>query len=187
MNLKYSVGLDVSSKKINVCMSIIDEKQKISVKSSCVISNTVNGFKNLQDWIGKHKKEDLPVVICMEATGIYHENCAYYLFENGFEVSIILPNKAKKYLEAIGLKSTNPKVYYNYGLLLNQNKKFKEAESVLLKGITINPSDSELYYALTFVYIQTNNRSKAIQTALKLKQLDPANPNYQQIFNNLGI
>ena len=46
----------------------------------------------------------------MEATGIYHENCAYYLFEKGFSVSIILPNKAKKYLEAIGLKSKNDSI-----------------------------------------------------------------------------
>jgi transposase len=107
MNLKYSVGLDVSSKKINACMSIIDEKQKVAVKSSCVIANTLKGFESLQDWIAKHKKEEIPVVVCMEATGIYHENCAYYLFEKGFDVSIILPNKAKKYLEAIGLKSKN--------------------------------------------------------------------------------
>jgi Flp pilus assembly protein TadD len=70
---------------------------------------------------------------------------------------------------------------------LNQNKKFKEAESVLLKGIALNPSNPEIYYALTFVYIQTNNRSKAMQTAIKLKQLDASNPNYQQIFKNLGI
>jgi transposase len=107
MNLKYSVGLDVSSKKINACMSIIDEKQKVAVKSSCVIANTLKGFESLKDWIAKHKKEEIPVVVCMEATGIYHENCAYYLFEKGFQVSIILPNKAKKYLEAIGLKSKN--------------------------------------------------------------------------------
>lgn len=46
----------------------------------------------------------------MEATGIYHENCAYYLYEKGFDVSIILPNKAKKYLEAIGLKSKNDSI-----------------------------------------------------------------------------
>lgn len=110
MNLKYSVGLDVSSKKINACISIIDEKQKVAVKSSCVIANTIKGFESLKDWITKHKKEELPVVICMEATGIYHENCAYYLFEKGFEVSIILPNKAKKYLEAIGLKSKNDSI-----------------------------------------------------------------------------
>lgn len=107
MNLKYSVGLDVSSKKINACMSIIDEKQKVAVKSSCIIANTKKGFESLHEWIAKHKKEEIPVVVCMEATGIYHENCAYYLFEKGLDVSIILPNKAKKYLEAIGLKSKN--------------------------------------------------------------------------------
>ena len=107
MNLKYSVGLDVSSKKINACISCIDEKQKVIVKSSTVISNNAKGFKTLEDWVLKHTKENIPLVVCMEATGIYHENCAYYLFEKGFTVSIILPNKAKKYLEAIGLKSKN--------------------------------------------------------------------------------
>jgi transposase len=110
MNLKYSVGLDVSSKKINVCISVIDEKQKVIVKSSTIISNTLKGFCSLEDWISKHKKEVIPLVICMEATGIYHENCAYYLYEKGFDVSIILPNKAKKYLEAIGLKSKNDSI-----------------------------------------------------------------------------
>ena len=110
MNLKYSIGLDVSSKKINACMSIIDEKQKVAVKSSCVIANTLKGFGSLKDWISKYQKEEIPVVVCMEATGIYHENCAYYLFENGFTVSIILSNKAKKYLEAIGLKSKNDSI-----------------------------------------------------------------------------
>lgn len=110
MNLKYSVGLDVSSKKINACISVIDEKQKVTVKSSTIISNTLKGFSSLEEWILKHKKETIPVVICMEATGIYHENCAYCLFGKGFDVSIILPNKAKKYLEAIGLKSKNDSI-----------------------------------------------------------------------------
>jgi transposase len=110
MNLKYSVGLDVSSKKINACISSIDEKQKVLVKSSTVIANTKKGFNALQTWIIKHRKEDIPLVVCMEATGIYHENCAYYLFEKGFSVSIILPNRAKKYLQAIGLKSKNDSI-----------------------------------------------------------------------------
>jgi hypothetical protein len=44
-----------------------------------------------------------------------------------------------------------------------------------------------LYYALTFVYIQSNNKAKAVQTAVQLKQLDPNNPNYQQVFSNLRI
>lgn len=110
MNLKYSVGLDVSSKKINACISVIDEKQKVVVKSSTIICNTLKGFASLEEWILKHKKEEIPVVVCMEATGIYHENCAYYLYSKDFNVSIILPNKAKKYLEAIGLKSKNDSI-----------------------------------------------------------------------------
>ena len=107
MNLKYSVGLDVSSKKIDACISVIDQTQRVIVKSSKKILNTKKGFEDLIVWILKHQKDSIPVVICMEATGIYHENCAYFLYEKGFTVSIILPNKAKKYLECLGLKSKN--------------------------------------------------------------------------------
>ena len=108
MVLKYSVGLDVSSKDIKVCMSSIDEKQAVKVISTCTISNSLSGFKSLATWIKRlHKSAAQPVVVCMEATGVYHENCAYYLHTHDFSVSIILPNKAKKYLQAIGLKSKN--------------------------------------------------------------------------------
>ena len=110
MNLKYSVGLDVSSKKIDACISVIDQRQRVIVKSSKKILNTKKGFEDLVAWILKHQKDSIPLVICMEATGIYHENCAYFLYEKGFTVSIILPNKAKKYLESLGLKSKNDSI-----------------------------------------------------------------------------
>jgi tetratricopeptide (TPR) repeat protein/copper chaperone CopZ len=93
----------------------------------------------------------------------------------------------KSFAKAIALKSQNPRVYYNYGLMLNTQKKFKEAEAVLQKGFVIDPDAPDLYYALTFVYIQTGNTAKAQQTALHLKQLDPSNPNYQELFKNLGL
>jgi tetratricopeptide (TPR) repeat protein len=91
------------------------------------------------------------------------------------------------FAKAVALKSQNPRVYYNYGLMLNAKKKTKEAEAVLQKGIAINPDTPDLYYALTFVYIQTGNQIKAQQTAFRLKQLDPNNPNYQELFKNLGL
>ena len=55
------------------------------------------------------------------------------------------------------------------------------------KGLSIDPSSPDLYYALAIVYIQTNELSKARQTGIKLKQLDPGNPDYQQLFTNFGI
>jgi len=98
-----------------------------------------------------------------------------------------IPAAEKSFAKAVELKSTNSRVYYNYGLLLNQSKKFALAETVLRKGIQLNPGDAELYYALTYVYMQSNNKTKAIQAAMQLKQLDPNNPNYEQIFSTLGI
>ena len=89
---------------------LLMKKQKATIKSSTLISNTAKGFLVLEQWILKHKKEAIPLVVCMEATGIYHEHCAYYLFGKGYAVSIILPNKAKKYLECLGLKSKNDSI-----------------------------------------------------------------------------
>lgn len=93
----------------------------------------------------------------------------------------------KHFAQAVELKTNNPRVYYNYGLLLNQNNKFKEAETILVKGIGKVPSSPELYYALCFIYLQANDMAKARQAGLKLKQLDANNPEYLQLFKNLGI
>ena len=106
--LKYSIGLDISSKEFHACISVIDKSQKVTVKTSRKFSNTQGGFTGLDEWISKHhKQKEIPLFLCMEATGVYHENCAIYLFKKGYNVSIILPNKAKKYLQATGLKSKN--------------------------------------------------------------------------------
>jgi len=109
--LKYSVGLDISGKKIDLCISVIDTQQKVVVKSSRTVSNTMAGFTELDSWVQKHHKDkSIPLVTCMEATGIYYENCALYLFRKGYKVSVILPNKAKKYFQALGMKSKNDSI-----------------------------------------------------------------------------
>jgi transposase len=81
------------------------------VKSSTKFSNSLSGFKLLQGWILKHHKvKELPLVVVMEATGVYYENCALYLFKEGLSVSVLLPNKAKKWMQSEGLKSKNDKI-----------------------------------------------------------------------------
>jgi len=109
--LKYSVGIDISSKDFYACISVIDEAQMVKVKASRKFANTPKGFEQFEHWMDKnHKQKEVPLFISMEATGIYHEECALYLFQKGFKVSIILPNKAKKYLQAVGLKSKNDSI-----------------------------------------------------------------------------
>ena len=70
--LKYSVGLDISSKKIDCCISVIDINQKVTVKSSTVISNDLKGFKTLDNWIIKHHKEKvIPLIAVMKLINLY--------------------------------------------------------------------------------------------------------------------
>ncbi len=109
--LKYSVGLDVSAKDIHCCISVIDTAQRVTVRATRKISNNNKGFGELDDWVQRHRKQkDLPLAVCMEATGVYYEHCAMYLFKAGYTVSVILPNKAKKYLQASGAKSKNDRI-----------------------------------------------------------------------------
>jgi transposase len=109
--IKYSVGIDISMKSFHVCLSVIDAQQHVKVLSSTVLANTVEGFKSLDKWIAKHyKHQEVPLVFTIEATGVYYEQCAMYLFKAGYQLAIVLPNKAKKYLQAIGLKSKNDKI-----------------------------------------------------------------------------
>ncbi len=103
--LKYGIGIDMSMKKFDVCISVIDMEQKVTIKSSTSFFNNAKGFDSFKKWVEKHTKLSLPMVFLVEATGIYHEQLAWYLYHNDLPVSVILPNKASKYKQALGLRS----------------------------------------------------------------------------------
>lgn len=106
--LKYAVGLDISSDSFNACIGVIDPSRKVTIKGSRKFDNNEKGFVHLKSWIDKHYKQpQLPLSVCMEATGVYYERCALWLFKAGFCVSVVLPNKVSHYFKAIGHKSKN--------------------------------------------------------------------------------
>lgn len=111
MILKYSVGLDISGKDIKANFSSIDENQRVKVKSSKTVLNTNAGYRQLEAWVKRNRKDlDILLLIVMEATGVYHENCSFFFHKKDYQVCIVLPNKAKKYLAYLGLKSKNDKL-----------------------------------------------------------------------------
>ncbi len=109
--IKYSVGIDISKNDFHACMSSIDIGQHVKVIRSGKFKNNKTGFPEFLQWINSTcSNKEIPVSILMEATGIYYENCALFLFSKGFNVSVVLPNKSKKYISALGLKTKNDKV-----------------------------------------------------------------------------
>lgn len=103
--IRYGVGLDVGMEKFDACISLIDLAQKVTVKAAHSFLNNKKGYQQFYKWVNKNHSGDIPVVYLMEATGIYHEGIAFYLHSHGCSVSVILPNKAKKYKQALGLRS----------------------------------------------------------------------------------
>jgi transposase len=108
--LKYSVGFDCSKDDFKACISLIGTEQKVIVKASRTFNNTVKGFNDAETWVLKNRKEKISVVVVMEATGNYYENLAFFFHQKGYYVSIVLPNKSKKYMESRGIKTKNDPV-----------------------------------------------------------------------------
>jgi transposase len=104
--LKYAIGVDISKNKFDACLAVIDETQKVTVKSEkSSIPNSAKGFNELVQWAKKHCSSDAQTIFCMEATGNYHEHLSWYLYQHGSSVSILLPNKARYYMRSLGIKT----------------------------------------------------------------------------------
>lgn len=88
----------------------IDSSQEEKISLPQNFKNNISGFKKLLNWVVKQRtSESLPVIFVMEVTGIYHENLAHFLFENGQQVVIVLPNKIRNYAKSLETKSkTDP-------------------------------------------------------------------------------
>jgi transposase len=46
----------------------------------------------------------------MEATGVYYEGLAFFLYEQSYNLHVVLPNYVKKYAESLGIKSKTDKL-----------------------------------------------------------------------------
>lgn len=108
--LKYSTGLDISKEKFDACISIIDKEQYVKVVASRSFTNNENGFTAFLEWAMLKCKLSVPSVYAMEATGIYYERLAWFLHRKEVYLSVVLPNKSKKYMQSVGIKTKNDKV-----------------------------------------------------------------------------
>jgi len=108
--IKQNVGLDVSKDDVKAAFSILTIDHHVEVCSTRTFSNTCKGFQQLQEWLNGKTRATHPVHFTMEATGVYYEKLAYFLYERGFSLHVVLPNHAKKYAQSLGIKSKTDKL-----------------------------------------------------------------------------
>jgi len=109
--LRYCIGIDVDKKEFKVNLRSLDSSGKQKTLASRTFSNSKKGFSEFEIWIAKNRKDSQPALsITMEATGVYHENLAWYLHGKGFKINIVLALKAKRYLQSLGHRSKNDQI-----------------------------------------------------------------------------
>jgi hypothetical protein len=80
--IKRNVGIDMAKDDFKVCFSVMTSDLRVVVKGSRTFSNNEKGFVDFLSW-AEQKSERGPVRhFTMEATGIYYEGPAYYLYED---------------------------------------------------------------------------------------------------------
>jgi transposase len=107
--LKQVVGIDVAQKKIDVSLGRMDETGNTEVYVYRKFANDQKGFAAFILWVKKHTEPQELIRFVMEATGVYHEHLAYFLFGNGYAVSIIMPNKMSNFFKTREVKTITDK------------------------------------------------------------------------------
>ena len=108
---KYCIGIDVDKKTFKVCLPYRSTDLTKRVQGSKTFSNGKEGFKEFIKWVSeKVKIKRVLQSYVMEATGVYHEQLAYFLEGQGKNVHIALPLKSKRYLQSLGIRSKTDKI-----------------------------------------------------------------------------
>ena len=108
--IKQSVGIDVSKDNLELCIGNITAALDIQSLYTGNVSNTESGIDRLLQVIERMCSSNNAVHCVMEATGVYHELVAHKLHQQGLQVYIVLPTKAKSFVKSINQRAKTDKV-----------------------------------------------------------------------------
>jgi transposase len=94
------VGVDVSAETLDVTCWLAGRYTKAHR-----VTNSPEGFGELQIWLEKQGVTRAAAVFCLEATGVYAEALCYWLACQGYRVAVEAPHRTKRAFYPLGAKS----------------------------------------------------------------------------------
>jgi len=108
--LRQNVGIDIAKDTFAAAFTALLKGQVIKHIGTKEFKNNTKGFEEFFKWNEKLQVDNLEVSFTMEATGVYYESLAYYLFDKEVSIHVLLPNKVKKFAESLNIKSKTDKI-----------------------------------------------------------------------------
>jgi len=103
--IKQVIGIDCSMETLDCSYGSLGSDLKQNIQSPKVFSNNAGGFKKLIEWAEKRTDKKIAPVFVVEATGVYHELLANHLADNGFKISVVLPNRMNSFFRTTKTKT----------------------------------------------------------------------------------
>jgi len=156
-----SLGIDVASKKFDVCLLDTDGK-----KQHAIFENSSQG---IQDCFQLLQEKNFDGSVVMESTGRYHELLALSFYTRGYQTYVINPLRVKKYQQA--------------GI---QKVKTDKQDAKLLAEMGFRPQELDRY-ELSPEQLAVKKKVALVRTLeTKLQELRAMIKNYQESQNVLG-
>ncbi len=108
--LKQAIGIDISKDTLAVCFGTIDYQQNVRFQQQVTLKNTAEGFAELMRLVKECRRKDVDMWFLVEATGVYYENLAYYLYEQEQKLCVMLPNYVKQFARSTSTKTKTDRV-----------------------------------------------------------------------------
>jgi transposase len=100
--IQYCVGIDIASKTFTAAAGQMPWKVVVKPET---FENTEDGYSLFLEWLEKHSLFASATIVCMEATGVYSEGLAYFLYAKGFRVGVEPPLEVKRAFKPYGRKN----------------------------------------------------------------------------------
>jgi transposase len=151
--LKQCLGIDVSKSSLSLSLGFLNSDLVKSFETHIDVSNDLSGFKVLLKWLKKGVDPSIDFKVVMEATGVYHQHVAHYLYEHGYAVCVMQSGRVKRYAQSLDQRSKTDaldsrmlsmlglersiRLWHPPGLALQQLKALSRERSSLLKDRTV--------------------------------------------------
>lgn len=108
--IRQNVGIDIGKDTFVATLTVLLNGQQVKHLVTRTFKNNQDGIKAFHLWVNQNKPAVFEISYTMEATGVYYESLAYFLFDKKEMVHVLLPKKSKKFAESLNIKSKTDKI-----------------------------------------------------------------------------
>jgi len=184
---RQCIGIDSAKKDFVVTYAVSDQFQQIEHRATNKFLMKDAGFKPFIKWIKKYHNPSLPLIVVIEATGVYHEKLLALLHDLKYPIAVVHPKRAKDFSKTLEVKKVTDKIASRYLATMGLEKKLKlweKPREIFRDMKVLTREQDQIQGKITMIknemeaemYREAENRStlKRLQAQLKLLKAQKA-------------